>query len=118
MSLKPIEELSLDEMRDLAESATRFDPELYRTHEEPLPYEICDLADLVTGPDPELRMHEEFEPEVEEQEDLQTQIRGMAEVIRNLDGSAEDPDLYMLDDRATVLLWAFKACGNVEVCRE
>jgi len=119
MSLKPINELGLDKIRDLTESVSKYDAEPHKTHEEPQLDEIRDLAKLVTRFDPELcRTQEEPQSEDEGQEDPETQIRGMAEVIRNLDGSAEDPDLQMLDDRATVLLWAFKACSYVEIFRE
>ena len=50
-------------------------------------------------------------------DDPVTQVQGMAEIIRSLDESGEDPELRTLDDQYTVLLWALKLSGSIQVMK-
>jgi hypothetical protein len=77
--------------RTLADAVERFDPGPWTTHFVP--------------PDPE-------------PEDAATQIRGMAEVIRNEDSYRDDPELHSLPDELMMILWAFKTSDNVQVIDE
>lgn len=90
---RPISELSSAEIRVLTEATERFDPGPWTTHHV-------------------------YPPEEVEQEDIETQIRGMAEIIRGFDDYAEDTDLHMLDDHNMVLLWALKGIGEVTILRD
>jgi hypothetical protein len=85
---RPISELSSAEIRVLTEATERFDPGPWTTHHV-------------------------YPPEEVEEESIETQIRGMAEIIRGFDDYAEDPDLHMLDDHNMVLIWALKGIGEV-----
>ncbi|OSS43690.1 hypothetical protein B5807_11516 [Epicoccum nigrum] len=90
---RPVGELGSTEIRVLAEATERFDPAPWTTHHV-------------------------YPTEEVEEESIETQIRGMAEIIRGFDDYAEDPDLHMLDDHNMVLLWALKGCGEVHVLRD
>jgi hypothetical protein len=90
---RPISELSSAETRVLTEATERFDPGPWTTHH------VCP-------------------PEEVEEESIETQIRGMAEIIRGFDDYAEDPDLHNLDDHNMVLLWALKGIGEVTILRD
>lgn len=59
-----------------------------------------------------------YGPPEEIVEDSDTSLRGMAEVIRNLDSTANDPELQGLSDQFTVLLWALKSVGEVQMLGE
>jgi hypothetical protein len=90
---RPISDLSSAEIRALTEATERFDPGPWTTHHV-------------------------YPPEEVEEEDIETQIRGMAEIIRGFDDYAEDTDLHMLDDHNMVLLWALKGIGEVTILRD
>jgi hypothetical protein len=89
--LKLAKELTILDYRQLTEAVERFDPGPWTTH---------------------VGLSEKAEPD-----DPISQVQGMAEVIRNLDTTAEDPELRTLDDQFTVLLWAFKTSGSVQVLK-
>jgi hypothetical protein len=90
---RPISELSSAEIRVLTEATERFDPGPWTTHH------VCP-------------------PEEVEEESIETQVRGMAEIIRGFDDYAEDPDLHNLDDHNMVLLWALKGIGEVTILHD
>jgi hypothetical protein len=90
---RPISQLSSAEIRVLTEATERFDPGPWTTHHV-------------------------YPPEEVEEESIETQIRGMAEIIRGFDDYAEDPDLHMLDDHNMVLLWALKGIGEVTILHD
>ena len=90
---RPISELDSAEIRGLTEATEMFDPGPWTTHHV-------------------------YPVEKEEEEDLETQIRGMAETIRGFDDYAQDTDLHMLDDHNMVLLWALKGIGEVTILRD
>ncbi|KAF1933624.1 uncharacterized protein M421DRAFT_1008 [Didymella exigua CBS 183.55] len=88
LSLKPGDELTTAELKRLADDVERFDPGPWATH---------------------------YGPQQELVEDIGTHFKGIAEAIRNLDTTADDLELQGLEDRFTVLLWAFKSVGKVQV---
>lgn len=88
LSLKPTENLTTSELQRLADDVNKFDPGPWTTH---------------------------FGPPQEVAEDTETQVQGLAEVIRNLDATAEDLELQELDDQSTILLWALKSIGKVHI---
>jgi hypothetical protein len=88
LSLRPIGDLTSFELDCLASQVKDFDPAPWTTH---------------------------FGPPQQVVEDASTQLRGMAEVIRSLDASVGDPDLQGLDDQSTILLWALKSIGEVQI---
>lgn len=59
-----------------------------------------------------------FDPPEPESEDAETQIRGMAEVIRNEDSYKNDQELHNLPDELMIILWAFKTSKGVRVVKE
>lgn len=75
--------------RRLADAVERFDPGPWTTHFNPFP-----------TPPPE---------------ESDTQISGMADVIRNEDSYKDDVELHGLPDSAMIVLWAFKTSPAVEV---
>ncbi|KAF3038082.1 hypothetical protein E8E12_002132 [Didymella heteroderae] len=87
-NLKPVEDLTTSELDNLADQVKSFDPVPWTTHYG-LPEQIV--------------------------EDPDATLQGMAEVVRNLDTTAIDPDLEGLDDRSTLLIWLLKSIGEVEV---
>jgi hypothetical protein len=89
--LKSPKHLMTSELNDLVTQVTEFDPVPWTTHNGP-PQQIV--------------------------EDPESSMRSMAEVIRNLDETAEDPDLQGLNDQFTILLWALKSIGEVQVLEE
>jgi hypothetical protein len=89
--LKSPKHLMTFELNDLVTQVTEFDPVPWTTHNGP-PQQIV--------------------------EDPESSMRSMAEVIRNLDKTAEDPDLQGLNDQVTILLWALKSIGEVQVLEE
>lgn len=88
LSLTLTEDLTTSALRRLADDVDKFDPGPWTTH---------------------------FEPQQEVEEDGQTQLLGMVDVIRNFDATANDPELQGLDEQCIVLLWALKSIGEVEV---
>lgn len=78
--------------RDWIDAGDQFDPGPHTTH---------------------FNQHPEPEPE-----DPQTQIAGMAAVIRNEESYKEDAELHRLPDDLMILLWAFKTSGGVRVINE
>jgi hypothetical protein len=87
-NLKIHEDLTKAELHSLVEQVTDFDPAPWTTHHGP-PEQIAE--------DPELL------------------LRSMAETIRNLDEKAQDSDLQGLNDQSTILRWALKSVGEVQV---
>jgi hypothetical protein len=79
------------EYRSLADAVELFDPGPWTTH---------------------------FNPIEPEPEDADTQIRGMAKVIRNEDSYKDDGELHRLPDELMILLWAFKTSKGVQVINE
>ncbi|XPS76197.1 hypothetical protein M3J09_008253 [Ascochyta lentis] len=91
LSLRAPDELAASNYRDLVADVKRFDPGPWTTH---------------VGPPKEVAV-----------DDPHTQVQGMAEMIRNLETSKEDPELQTLDAEFTVLLWALKSSGNVQIMK-
>lgn len=87
--MSSFEELTSSNIGELAERVARFDPGPWTTHVG-TPKEV--VLDYPC-----------------------TQIQGMAEIIRNLDKSAGDPELQACDDLLTVLLWALKSSDDVTI---
>lgn len=90
LSLRPVEELSVLQLCELAESVARFDPGPWTSHTR-IPQEPLD--------------------------DPKTQIKELADAIRNLDIFSQHPGLHGLDDQLTVLSWVFLSPGNVDLLR-
>ncbi|RYN46784.1 hypothetical protein AA0118_g12401 [Alternaria tenuissima] len=91
-NIQPMQNLTVLDYRMLAEAVEKFDPGPWTTHFDLHP-----------------------EPEVE---DAETQIRGMAEVIRNEDSYKTDKELHNLPDEFMIMLWAFKTSNKVRVINE
>ncbi|KAF7672676.1 hypothetical protein GT037_009177 [Alternaria burnsii] len=91
-NIQPMQNLTMLDYRMLAEAVEEFDPGPWTTHFDLHP-----------------------EPEVE---DAETQIRGMAEVIRNEDSYKMDKELHNLPDEFMIMLWAFKTSDKVRVIKE
>ena len=87
-----MQNLTMLDYRMLAEAVEEFDPGPWTTHFDLHP-----------------------EPEVE---DAETQIRGMAEVIRNEDSYKTDKELHNLPDEFMIMLWALKTSDKVRVIEE
>ncbi|KAH8632747.1 hypothetical protein IG631_11381 [Alternaria alternata] len=87
-----MQNLTMLDYRILAEAVNRFDPGPWTTHFET-----------------------HLEPEVE---DAETQIRGIAEIIRNEDSYKMDKELHNLSDEFMIMLWAFKTSDKVHVIDE
>lgn len=51
-------------------------------------------------------------------EDPETQVRGMARVIRNEESYRDDVELHGLPDDFMIMLWAFKTSSFVDVIKE
>ncbi|KAJ4988664.1 hypothetical protein SVAN01_05797 [Stagonosporopsis vannaccii] len=90
LSLQPVEGLSIPQLRELVDSVAKFDPGPWTSHEN-VPQWPSD--------------------------DPKTQIKELANVIRNLNTCAECPDLHTLDDQLTVLLWSLISSSKVELLR-
>ena len=88
-----MQNLTILDYRILTEAVERFDPGPWTTHFVP------------SEPKPE-------------PEDAETQIRGMAEIIRNEDSYKNDPELRNLPDHFMMILWAFKTSDSVQVVNE
>ncbi|RYO58133.1 hypothetical protein AA0116_g7363 [Alternaria tenuissima] len=91
-NIQPMQDLTMLDYRILAEAVNKFDPGPWTTHFE-------------THPEPEV-------------EDAETQIRGIAEVIRNEDSYKMDKELHNLSDEFMIMLWAFKTSDKVRVIDE
>ncbi|KAF2854373.1 hypothetical protein T440DRAFT_465344 [Plenodomus tracheiphilus IPT5] len=91
-SLKFSDNLTVLDHRRLADAVENLDPGPWTTHFDPYP-----------TPSPE---------------DSETQIRGMADIIRNEDTYKDDVELHELPDAMMVLLWAFKTLPNSHVVKE
>ncbi|KAI4704888.1 hypothetical protein J4E89_009473 [Alternaria sp. Ai002NY15] len=87
----PMQNLTVLDYRTLADAVEQFDPGPWTTHFVP--------------PEPEL-------------EDVATQMRGLAAVIRNEDSYKQDAELQGLPDDLMMMLWAFKTSDNVQVINE
>ncbi|KAI4606122.1 hypothetical protein J4E80_010330 [Alternaria sp. BMP 0032] len=87
----PMQNLTVIDYRTLADAVEQFDPGPWTTHFVP--------------PEPEL-------------EDVATQMRGLAAVIRNEDSYKQDAELQGLPDDLMMMLWAFKTSDNVQVINE
>ncbi|KAJ4367178.1 hypothetical protein N0V83_007708 [Neocucurbitaria cava] len=92
MHLKPMENLTFLDYRNLAEAAEHFDPGPWTTHYD---------------------MYPKAEPE-----DPEVQVRGMAEVIRNEGSYKDDSELHGLPDEVLIMMWAFKTSPGVEVMQQ
>ncbi|CAN9382878.1 unnamed protein product [Alternaria alternata] len=90
--IQPMQNLTMLDYRILTEAVNKFDPGPWTTHFE-------------THPEPEV-------------EDAETQIRGIAEVIRNEDSYKMDKELHNLSDEFMIMLWAFKTSDKVRVIDE
>ncbi|RYO15457.1 hypothetical protein AA0111_g11692 [Alternaria arborescens] len=88
-NIQPMQNLTMLDYRILAEAVNKFDPGPWTTHFE-------------THPQPEV-------------EDVETQIRGIAEVIRNEDSYKMDKELHNLSDEFMIMLWGFKTSDKVRV---
>jgi len=88
MTFKPLNTLTILDYRDLTDAVHRFDPGPHTTH-------------YVAAPDPE-------------PEDIETQILGMAEIIRNENSYKNDAELSNLPDAAMIFFWALKTSPNIE----
>ncbi|KAH9872765.1 hypothetical protein J1614_005159 [Plenodomus biglobosus] len=84
--------LTMLDHRRIADAVEHFDPGPWTTHFDPYP-----------TPPPE---------------DPETQIHGMADVIRNEDTFKDDEELQGLPDSVMVLLWAFKSMPDVHIVTE
>ncbi|EDU40050.1 hypothetical protein PtrSN002B_002407 [Pyrenophora tritici-repentis] len=73
--------------RVLADAVERFDPGPWKAHFDPFP--------------------------AREPEDTATQIRGMADIIRNEDSYRDNVELHHLPDHLMIILWAFTVSGQV-----
>ena len=89
--LKPQRRLTVLDHRNLADAVERFDPGPWTTH-----------FDLYPEKDPE---------------DPETQIRGMADIVRNETSYKNDPELHGLPDDFMILLWALKTSPGVTVLK-
>jgi hypothetical protein len=87
-----MQNLTMLDYRILAEAVNKFDPGPWTTHFE-------------THPEPEV-------------EDAETQIRGIAEVIRNEDSYKMDKELHNLSDEFMIMLWESKTSDKVHVIDE
>lgn len=87
-----MESLTVVDYRTFTDAVNRFDPGPWTTHFDQFP-----------------------EPEPE---DPQTQIQGIAELIRNEDSYKNAPELHGLPDDTMIMLWAFKTSPGVEVIEE
>ena len=90
-NLKGPEDLTIPELDTLVDQVKEFDPVPWTTHHGP--------------PEPV-------------EEESETSLRSMTKFIRNLDETAKDPDLQGPNDQFTVLLWALKSIGEVQVLGE
>ncbi|CAA9958152.1 hypothetical protein PTMSG1_01724 [Pyrenophora teres f. maculata] len=86
-NLKPKDNLTMLDYRVLADAVERFDPGPWKTHFDQFP--------------------------AREPEDAATQIRGMAEIIRNEDSYKNNVELHRLPDDLMIMLWAFTVSGQV-----
>ncbi|KAG9195852.1 hypothetical protein G6011_00973 [Alternaria panax] len=91
-NIQPLQDLTALDYRTLTDAVEMFDPGPWTTHFD---------------------LHPEPEPE-----DAETQIKGMAEVIRNEDSYKMDDELHNLPDEFMIILWAFKTSGKVQVINE
>ncbi|KAF1850832.1 uncharacterized protein K460DRAFT_423380 [Cucurbitaria berberidis CBS 394.84] len=91
-NLEPMKNITILDYRNLSDAVQRFDPGPWTTHFNPAP-----------APEPE---------------DPETQMKGMAEFIRNEDSYKNDPDLHALPDDIMILLWAFKTSPGVDLIKE
>lgn len=89
-NLRPAHKLTTSELGRIVDDVGRFDPGPWKTH---------------------------YGSQQEPVEDARTQLIGVAEVIRNLDTTADDPELLELDDHLTVVLWALKSNSRVQVLK-
>ncbi|KAI4912959.1 hypothetical protein J4E85_010934 [Alternaria conjuncta] len=87
----PMQNLTVLDYRTLADAVEQFDPGPWTTH---------------------------FVPPEPEPEDVATQMRGMAAVIRNEDSYQQDAELHGLPDDLMMMLWAFKTSDNVQIINE
>jgi hypothetical protein len=88
-----MQNLTILDYRTLTDAVERFDPGPWTTHFVP--------------PEPEPQL-----------EDAETQIRGMADIIRNEDSYRHDPGLHNLPDHFMMILWALKTSDSVQVVNE
>ena len=86
-----MQNLTVLDYRTLADAVEQFDPGPWTTH---------------------------FVPPEPEPEDVATQMRGLAAVIRNEDSYKEDAELHGLPDDLMMMLWAFKTSDSVQVINE
>jgi len=86
-----MQNLTVLDYRTLADAVEQFDPGPWTTH--------------FVSPEPE-------------PEDVATQMRGLAAVIRNEDSYKQDAELQGLPDDLMMMLWAFKTSDNVQVINE
>ncbi|KAL1793727.1 hypothetical protein ACET3X_008709 [Alternaria dauci] len=91
-NIQPMQNLTILDYRTLTEAVEMFDPGPRKFHFD---------------------LHPEPEPE-----DGPTMIRGMAEVIRNEDSYKNDEELHSLPDGLMILVWGFKATGQLRPFEE
>lgn len=84
-----MQHLTILDHRALADAVERFDPGPWTTHFDQFPKVLP--------------------------EDPATQLKGMANVIRNEESYRGDSELHMLPDDAMIILWAFKTAPGVHV---
>ncbi|RMZ69723.1 carbohydrate esterase family 1 [Pyrenophora seminiperda CCB06] len=84
-NLAPKPRLTTSDLAFLAAAVQHFDPGPWKEHFDQFP-----------TPEPE---------------DVETQLRGMAAVVRNEESYREDARLHGLPDRLMVLMWVFKCAG-------
>lgn len=89
--IKGTGDLTPSELKKLVNQVTKFDPVSWTTH---------------------------YGPPEQVEEDSETLLRSMADVVRNLDQTAKDPDLQGLNDQLTVLFDALKSIGEVQILGE
>lgn len=88
LCLRPIDELSTSQLREIAESTAKFDPGPWTSHTS-IPRQPPD--------------------------DSKIQMKEMAEIVRNLNTFTECPDLHALDDQLILLSWGLMSSVNVEI---